>query len=93
MPASHPGSTTQWRALRDCSRSPCSASSWLGRLLRAWRRVSTGVGLAPEVRVATDRQLVKMTGAELDSIVALQPSQREAVREAIDVAFVSTFRG
>jgi len=50
------------------------------------------VGLAPEVRVATDRQLVKMTGAELDSIVALQPSQREAVREAIDVAFVSTFR-
>ena len=50
------------------------------------------VGLAPEVRAATDRQLVKMTGAELDSVVALQPSQRAAVREAIDGAFVSTFR-
>ncbi len=50
------------------------------------------VGLAPDVRAATDRQLVKMTGAELDSVVALQPSQRDAVREAIDVAFVSTFR-
>ncbi len=50
------------------------------------------VGLAPDVRAAADRQLVKMTGAELDSVVALQPAQRDAVREAIDVAFVSTFR-
>ena len=50
------------------------------------------VGLAPEVRAATDRQLVKMTGAELDSVVALQPSQRAAVREAIDGAFVIDFR-
>ena len=50
------------------------------------------VGLAPAVRAATDRQLVKMTGAELDSVVALQPSQRAAVRQAIDGAFVSTFR-
>ena len=50
------------------------------------------VALAQEVRAATDRQLVKMTGAELDSVVALQPSQRAAVRESIDAAFVSTFR-
>jgi EmrB/QacA subfamily drug resistance transporter len=50
------------------------------------------VGLAPAVRAATDRQLVKMTGAELDSVAALQPSQRAAVRQAIDSAFVSTFR-
>jgi hypothetical protein len=50
------------------------------------------VGIAAEARVATDRQLVKMTGAELDSVTALQPAQRAAVREAIDVAFVSTFR-
>jgi hypothetical protein len=28
----------------------------------------------------------------LDSVVALQPSQRGAVRDAIDGAFVSTFR-
>jgi hypothetical protein len=33
-----------------------------------------------------------MTGAELDSVVALQPSQRAAVREANEGAFVSTFR-
>jgi len=33
-----------------------------------------------------------MTGAELDSVVALKPAQRGQVREAIDEAFVSTFR-
>jgi EmrB/QacA subfamily drug resistance transporter len=47
--------------------------------------------LSPSVRAATDRQLVKMTGAELDA-VALQPSERASVHEAIDEGFVSTFR-
>jgi EmrB/QacA subfamily drug resistance transporter len=50
------------------------------------------IGLTPEVRAATDRQLVKMTGAELDSVAALQPAQQAAVRESIDGSFVSTFR-
>jgi hypothetical protein len=48
--------------------------------------------LAPEVRAATDRQLIKMTGAELSSIGGLEPSQRTAVHAAIDESFVSTFR-
>ena len=50
------------------------------------------LALSTEVRAATDRQLVKMTGAELDSVVALEPRQRAAVRDSIDGAFVSTFR-
>ena len=41
---------------------------------------------------AIDRELPKMAGADVDAVPAIEKSQRAAVRQAIDEAFVSAFR-
>jgi EmrB/QacA subfamily drug resistance transporter len=41
---------------------------------------------------AIDRELPKMAGADVDAVPAIERSQRAAVRQAIDEAFVSAFR-
>jgi EmrB/QacA subfamily drug resistance transporter len=50
-----------------------------------------GLELSPPVRAAVDRELPKMAGAELDAGL-LDTRQSTAVHEAIDEAFVSSFR-
>jgi EmrB/QacA subfamily drug resistance transporter len=50
-----------------------------------------GLELSPPVRAAVDRELPKMAGAELD-VGLLDARQSAAVHEAIDEAFVSSFR-
>jgi hypothetical protein len=48
--------------------------------------------LASPARTAIERELPKMTGAELNVVPSIEPSQRAAIRQAIDEAFVSAFR-
>jgi EmrB/QacA subfamily drug resistance transporter len=50
------------------------------------------LALTPPARMAVDRELRKMAGAELEDVPWTEPAQRVAVREAIDQAFVSAFR-
>jgi predicted MFS family arabinose efflux permease len=47
--------------------------------------------LTPLARTQIERELPRMAGAQLEA-VAIEPSQRVAVRRAIDEAFVSAFR-
>jgi len=50
------------------------------------------LALSPPGRAAIERELPKMAGAELSSAPSIDGHQREAVREAIDEAFVAAFR-
>jgi len=50
------------------------------------------VALTPSARTAIERELPKMAGVELSSLPSIETAQREAVREAVDDAFLSAFR-
>jgi len=50
------------------------------------------LALTPSERAAIDRELPKMAGAELSAVPSIESPKREAVREAVDEAFVSAFR-
>jgi EmrB/QacA subfamily drug resistance transporter len=50
------------------------------------------LGLTDSNRTAIDRELPKMAGADVGNLASLAPSQRAAVRQIIDEAFVSAFR-
>src|SRR5439155_1070715 len=50
------------------------------------------LALNPAARSAIDRELPKMAGAEVEVVSSLRPAEGEAVRQAIDEAFVSAFR-
>jgi len=49
-------------------------------------------GLSAPARLAVERELPKMAGADLDAAAPLEPNEREAARRAIDLSFVSAFR-
>jgi hypothetical protein len=58
-------------------------------------RVQSGVGdlpLTASARMAIERELPKMAGADVDAVPSIEPSQRASVHEAIGGAFVSAFR-
>jgi EmrB/QacA subfamily drug resistance transporter len=48
--------------------------------------------LTPSTRIAIDRELPKMAGADPRSMGSLAPAQQAAVQQIIDEAFVSAFR-
>lgn len=48
--------------------------------------------LAAPVRSAVDREVSKITGAEVDQVASLTAEERVAVRRVIDQSFVSAFR-
>ena len=50
------------------------------------------LSIAPSARAMVDRELPKMAGADVNTMELLPASQRPAVRDAIDRAFVSAFR-
>ncbi|OLD15734.1 MAG: hypothetical protein AUJ01_11645 [Acidobacteria bacterium 13_1_40CM_3_65_5] len=50
------------------------------------------VALTPSARTAIERELPKMAGVDLSSLPSIEAAQREAVREAVDDAFLSAFR-
>ena len=56
------------------------------------RRELDHLSIAPSVRAMVDRELPKMAGADVNTMELLPASQRPAVRDAIDRAFVSAFR-
>ena len=56
------------------------------------RRELDHLSIAPSVRATVDRELPKMAGADVNTMELLPASQRPAVRDAIDRAFVSAFR-
>jgi EmrB/QacA subfamily drug resistance transporter len=48
--------------------------------------------LSTSTRLLIDRELSKMTGADLDAVSSIEPAQRAAVRQAIDQGFIAAFR-
>jgi hypothetical protein len=51
-----------------------------------------GLHLAAPARAAIDRELPKMSGADLETVPAADPSQRAAIHDAVAGAFLSAFR-
>ena len=49
-------------------------------------------GLSAPARLAVERELPKMAGADLDAAAPIERDEREAARRAIDLSFVSAFR-
>jgi EmrB/QacA subfamily drug resistance transporter len=49
-------------------------------------------GLSAPARLAIERELPKMAGADLDAAAPIERDEREAARRAIDLSFVSAFR-
>jgi hypothetical protein len=49
-------------------------------------------GLSAPARLAVERELPKMAGADLDAMAPIERDEREAARQAIDLSFVSAFR-
>jgi predicted MFS family arabinose efflux permease len=50
------------------------------------------VRLPSSTRQTLDRELPKMAGVQVESVSAIEPAHRAAVRRAIDVSFVAAFR-
>jgi hypothetical protein len=48
--------------------------------------------LAADTRIAVERELPKMAGADLNAVTRLTPTQRDELRAAIDASFTTAFR-